>query len=147
MEFSVFIGNPDLKTVLLSASVVIAGSILFLDIRGVIVDFNQKMIYYYFSLILFRIHFKKVDIEGFENVDLILFSENQTMAVIPHSTTVRTKVYEIRLTNSEKKEVLIAETTDYQKAISLMNEIADRLNLKARNRYADWLKEVKNRRK
>lgn len=69
------------------------------------------------------------------------------MAVIPHSTTVRTKVYEIRLTNSEKREVLIAETTDYQKAISLMNEIADRLNLKARNSYADWLKEVKNRRK
>ena len=96
---------------------------------------------------MFKLRHQRIDLQNVQKIELRLFSENQGMNMLSISTTVRTKVYELYLKTNNQKEMLIAESTDYQKATHLMNTLAEGLNIDAENKYEEWKLRMRKRRR
>lgn len=60
------------------------------------------------------------------------------------STTVRTKSYDIYLSNKNHK-ILLLEITDYEKAKKLITEIGQALNIAAIDKYAEFRKAARTK--
>ncbi len=125
------------------------GLILIFSGEGNILDFQNKKLILYHSFLSFKYLYRTVDITDFKQVDLVLFSENQTYRSanrVPNSTTIRTRVYELRLKNDSENH-LVSETTDYEKAKLMLNEISEGLNIEGINQYQAWRERMVSRRR
>lgn len=82
------------------------GTIPLLSIKGVRFDFEAKTASKYVDFLLFKWKYQIMNLEKMETIELRLFSENQKMNMLSISTTVRTRVYELYLTESGKTRLL-----------------------------------------
>lgn len=138
--------SPNLLSLTFWSLLLIPGIILLLAIQGVRFDFSKKEAHQYLDLLLIKIPYEKINLQPFKAVELRLFSENQTMNMTSISTTVRTRVYELYLKSGDSSQILIMESTDYAKALSLMKALSAGLNISAENKYEEWIQRVKNKR-
>lgn len=120
------------------------GLILLFSGEGNILDCKNKKLILYRNFIFIKYRYKTVEISDFRQVDLVLFSENQNFNMasrVPQTTTVRSRVYELRLKNLSEN-LLIAESTDYEKAKEMLKEIAEGLKIEGIDQYKAWRQRV-----
>ena len=143
----IFITNETTISRVLSISCASIGFLSLLSIRGILFNFETKKALKYVNFLVFKLKYMNMDLQNMQTIELRLFSENQGMNMLSISTTVRTKVYELYLTENSKKRTLVAESTDYSKAIQLMNKLSEGLNIVAENKYEEWKLRMRGRRR
>lgn len=122
------------------------GILLLLSIKGVEFSFQDKKASRYLSFILFKLKYDTYDLKNLEAIELNLYTDTTRMNMTSITTTVRTRVYELHLKLNEDVRILIADSTDYSKAVQLMNTLSDGLGVTAENKFEERLASAKNRR-
>lgn len=134
-SITLMINSADTISFIFSILGIIIGAVLFLSIKGIKFNLDEKKAYRFSNLILTRVTYDVIDLSAFDSVELSLFSEAQTMNMKSITTTVRTKVFEIYMRSGKAKKVLILETTDYKRAKEILAKLTDSLNITSKNRY------------
>lgn len=124
----------------------VLGIILFLSIKGVVIDFENKMARWYLHFLIVKLFYKKTRLSDYKAVELQLFSQSQRMNMKSITTNVRTRVYELYLIANGKPPILIADSTDLAKAESIMESIAKGLDIESRNKYRQLRQRARSRR-
>ncbi|MCB0737270.1 MAG: hypothetical protein KDC92_07135 [Bacteroidetes bacterium] len=121
------------------------GLVVVLSIEGVIIDFKRKRLKSYFHLLFFKVGFWK-STEDFKKVILTLEVSNTTYASRAAQTYLRTRSYNLFLVDSNNDKLLLAEYTDYDKALKLAEIIAKRLNIPFENHFEEMMEGLAERR-
>lgn len=130
----------------LSVSIAI-GIFCSLSIKGTIICLDRKTVEHYYELLFTKFIYKTISADDYDFLELRLYSDIESFQKIPQSTTVRTKVYELYLVHQNSRE-LILESTNYKKALQMLNDVSLALEIQPANAYEEWKKEIlQNRRK
>lgn len=114
------------------------------SIQSLEIDSSKKVAIKKLNLLLSSIPLKKAQLNSFDQVYITLYTDNQTMNMASISTTVRSKSYDIYLSNKNHK-ILLLEITDYEKAKKLITEIGQALNIVAIDKYAEFRKAARTK--
>ena len=120
--------------------VTIIGFLLFISIRGVLIDHDKQRIKPYIDLILFKIGTWE-PLAHYEKIILKYLSESQTMNSRGNSTNFAIQSFDIILTSNNKKEIIIKEFLNYEDAKSFLIEYSQRLD----KEYLDMYERMKER--
>jgi hypothetical protein len=105
----------------------ISGLILFFSIRGVLIDFDKKRIKPYFDVIIAKIGSWET-LDQYDRIVLKYTNQSQRMNSRGSSTTYVTRSFDIVLTSNNKKDLIIKEFVNYDKAKSFLLEYSQRLS-------------------
>ncbi|MEI6124722.1 MAG: hypothetical protein WCQ95_13975 [Bacteroidota bacterium] len=106
---------------------IITGIILFFSIRGVLINSDKKFIKPYFDFIIIKIGTWE-SLEQYDKIVLKYSNESQTMNSRGNSTNYVTKSFDIVLTSKNKKDLIIKEFVNYDKAKLFLVEYSQRLH-------------------
>ncbi len=106
---------------------ILNGIILFFSIRGVLIDNDKKLIKPYLDFIIAKIG-KWESLSQYDKIVLKYTNESQTMNSRGNSTNYVTKSFDIVLTSTTKKELIIKEFVNYDKAKTFLVTYSLRLN-------------------
>ncbi|QNR25206.1 hypothetical protein [Croceimicrobium hydrocarbonivorans] len=137
--------DPSLKVI--SGILLVPGIVLCLSIQYTQLNFTEKTAVCYLKLFIFKIKLSKTPLDDCEQVSLRLYRDNQTMQMLSISSQVITREFELYLKDLDGSDLLIAESTDYQEALEILNILSEGLGLPAVNEYEIWKsKRMKTRR-
>jgi hypothetical protein len=106
---------------------IITGIILFFSIRGVLIDWDKKLIKPYLDFIIVKIGTWK-SLGQYDKIVLKYTNESQTMNSRGNSTNFITKSFDIVLTSNDNKDVIIKEFVNYDKAKLFLVEYSQRID-------------------
>jgi hypothetical protein len=110
----------------LGIMIIIIGIIFFISKRGVLIDFDKKLIKPYLDFIMVKLG-KWESLVDYDKIVLKYTNESQTMNSRGNSTNYITKSFDIILTSKNKKDIIIKEFVNYNKAKSFLVDISQRL--------------------
>ncbi len=103
-----------------------AGIVLFISIRGVIIDSEKEKIKPYINLIVTKMG-KWRSLDPYEKIVLKYTSQSQRMNSRGNSTSYVTKSFNIVLSSSQRKDMIVKDFTDYGKAKAFLADYSIRL--------------------
>jgi hypothetical protein len=124
------LGIVALRLVFPGIAVIITGLVLFVALKGVVIDYDARMVKPYYNFLLFKVG-RWLQLNNYSKLELRLFTESQTMNMVSISNTYTTKTFNIYLRGAETKEILLKEFQDYEKAKLFLKEYSGKLNLEA----------------
>jgi hypothetical protein len=135
-----FSGNHYIFSLLL----LIAGIILSLSIRGVIIDFDQAKIKPYFNLLVYKTGTWK-PLGNYDRIVLALFNESQTMNMISITNTYTVKSFDVYLQGVNEKDLLVKEFSEYPRAKSFLDQYSIKLGKEKVDNYEILLAGINER--
>ena len=123
---------------------VIVGLVLFMSIRGVLIDFDKMIVKPYFDIIIFKIG-EWESVEQYDKIVLRYTNESQTLNSRGNSTNYITKSFDIFLTSNNKNELQIKEFINYMDAKTFLIEYSKRLKLTSLDLYEQMKQEIEER--
>lgn len=114
------------------------GFLLFLSIRGVMIDNKSKRIKAFLDILIFRIGNWR-NLSEFDTIVLKLFTESQTMNMESISNTYTTTIFEVLLQGKNASDIILKEFTDYGKAKTLLENYSIKLQLESKDLFASIL--------
>jgi len=129
-----------LLSIAISSLLIVIGFILFLSIRGVLIDYYNRKIKSYVDCFIFKIGSWKTVVET-DKLMLKYFNESQKMHYKSISSNIQTRTFDIFIKSEDNKELLIREFTKYDKALSFMIEFSKKINIS----YVDTYEILKQR--
>ncbi|MEI8201868.1 MAG: hypothetical protein WCH34_02580 [Bacteroidota bacterium] len=136
--------NVSIGLCALGGVVMIIGGVLFISIRGVLIDSDKNLIKPYFDIIIA----KQGGWESLGDYDKLILkyrNESQTMNSRGNSTNYVTKGFDIVLTSNNKKDLIVKEFVDYDKAKSFLIEYSQRLGKESVDMYEIMKKRIEER--
>ncbi|MDZ7742549.1 MAG: hypothetical protein U5Q03_12555 [Bacteroidota bacterium] len=124
---------------LLSISI---GLILFLKVNGLIIDTQEKRYKPYLDLLLFK-YGKWHELAPYDQLTLKLFNESQTMNMVSISNTHTIRTYDVCLRGNKVPDILLKDFVEYENARKFLNTVAEKLQMKTFDAYAEFLKKRK----
>ena len=112
----------------------IIGVILFVSVRGVLIDYDKKRIKPYFDFIFIKIGTWE-SLAYYDKIVLKYSHKSQTMNSRGSSTNYVTKSFDIALISNNKKDLIIKEFVNYDKAKLFLIEYSQRLNKESVDMY------------
>jgi hypothetical protein len=131
-------GNHDLMAIV----TIILGFIVFLAIKGVLIDYNKEKIKAYSDLLLLKLG-KWEALDDYNKIVLKYLNESQTMNMASISRTYTAKSFDIYLENANGKKILLKEFIYYENAKDFLDKYADKLNAKKIDDYKVTLEKIK----
>lgn len=134
-----------IETVFLGILISLVGIILFISIRGVLINYKENKIKVYLDILVTKIGFWR-SLDEFNKVVLKFVNESQAMNYKSVSTTVRTISFDVVLANHGNNELLLRSFSNYDDAKKFLVEYSVRLNKAMFDRYAEIREELSIRR-
>jgi hypothetical protein len=106
------------------------GIILFLSIRGVIIDYGSMLVKAYLDLLFWKTG-KWKPLAKYDRIVLKPFNESQTMNMASISDTFTTRMFDICLRGNNSGDFLLKEFTNYQDARSFLETYALKLKIES----------------
>ncbi|MDD2622191.1 MAG: hypothetical protein WC142_03965 [Bacteroidales bacterium] len=119
---------------LLAIITIIVGFIVFLAIKGVLIDYDKEKIKAYTDLLLLKFG-KWETLNDYNKIVLKFLNESQTMNMASISRTYTTKSFDIYLENENGKKILLKEFIHYENAKEFLDKYADKLNMEKSDNY------------
>lgn len=120
------------------------GLAILLSVKGVIIDVENRKLKSYFDFFIFKTG-NWENIATYNKVTLELTNKSQQMNSRGSSTNVKTKTYDIFLTDSTWRKIELKDFTDYAEAKELLNTMATALKITSVDHYAEARKNAKSR--
>jgi len=127
-------GNFSFFILAIGIVIIISGITLFISIRGILIDFDKKLIKPYLDIFIVKMGTWE-SLEQYDKILLKYTSESQTMNSRGNSTNYVTKSFDIVLTSNNKKDLIIKEFVNYDKAKSFLVEYSQRLDKESIDTY------------
>jgi hypothetical protein len=114
------------------------GLVLFLSIRGVMIDYKSMRVKAFLDILIFKIGNWR-NLSEFDTIELKLFTESQTMNMVSISNTYTTTIFEICLQGKNSCDLILKEFTDYSVAKVFLQKYSIKLKLKSIDLFAPIL--------
>ncbi|MDQ3112311.1 MAG: hypothetical protein M3R17_20695, partial [Bacteroidota bacterium] len=136
----------DFSFVVLAIGIVLmtVGLMLFLSIRGVLIDVEQNRIKPY--VIFFARIGSWQPLTYYNKIVLSYVNESRTMNARAGTVTMSTKGFDIFLKADDKSKLRIKELTDYSEAKAFLTKYAKKLNIMEVNSYEQMKEQLQKRR-
>lgn len=126
---------------------VFPGMIVFLSVRGVLIDAEKKRVKPYFDIFIAKIGSWE-SLDDYDKIILKYLSQAQTMNSRASTTTYRTKSFDIYLVGATReKDLLLKEIFDYEEAKVFLLSYSEKLNKPGVNQYEQMKEQLAHRRK
>lgn len=125
---------------ILSIIVSLIGLVLFLSIRGVMIDYKSMRVKVFLDILIFKIG-NWHNLSEFNTMELKLFTESQTMNMVSISNTYTTTIYEVCLQGENSCDLILKEFTDYTIAKTFLQKYSAKLKLNSIDSLALILEE------
>lgn len=122
------------------------GLVLLLSVEGVIIDPKTKKMNRYFSFLLFKSS-DWVYIGQYQKLVLRLHREAHEVNMRSITNNIRTKTFEIHLSNEKGDDLYVTEYTDYESAHETVNQLSEALELPIEDQYQVMLDQLAERRR
>ena len=113
----------------------IFGIILFVSVRGVLIDYKSMRIKPFLDIFIWKIG-NWYSISKFDNLALKLFSESQTMNMLSISNTFTTRTFDVCLQGKSSNDILLKDFVEYNEAKSFLETYTIKLKLESIDLYA-----------
>ena len=123
---------------ILSIIATLIGFLLFLSIRGVMIDNKSMRIKAFLDLLIFKIGNWR-NLSEFDIIELKLFTESQTMNMESISNTYTTTIFEVFLKGKNTSDIILKEFTEYGKAKTFLEKYSIKLQLESNDMFASIL--------
>ena len=139
--------GSDISVVFLMSGIAMTfiGLVLFVSIKGVLIDLEKGLIKPYFDLILIKLGSWE-SIEYYDKILLKYINESQTMNSRANSTKYNTKSFDIVLTSKKYGELILKEFNNYTEARAFLIDYSQRLNKESSDEYELLTERIKERR-
>lgn len=121
------------------------GLVTLLSIEGVVIDLENRKLQSYFSFIFFKLGDWK-SLDYYDKLILTIYSQQSTYALRATTQTVKTKSFDVCLTNSGGMSLIVAEYGNYYEALEFAEELAEKLNLPFEDQFAEMQDSIAERR-
>ena len=125
---------------ILSLIATLIGMLLFLSIRGVIIDNKSMRIKAFLDILIFKIGTWR-NLSEFDTIELKLFNESQTMNMVSISNTYTTSIFEVCVRGKNSCDLILKEFTDYSIAKTFLQKYSAKLKLNSIDSFALILEE------
>ena len=112
---------------LIAIPLIIAGIILFLTYRGILIDHHNGSIMTYENYIFFKAGTWQ-SLNGFDRITLSISNESQRLNSRGSSKTYRSKTFQIYLSNGNDHKLLLYEFSDLAAARKFLKMYGEKLN-------------------
>ena len=136
-----FVHYTSIIKLIIASIFIVSGAISCMAIRGIIIDVENKSIKPYFDILVAKIG-KWEAIDQYDTIVLKYINESQAMHSRGNSSNIQTKSFDIYLSSSNTKELLIAEFINYQEAQTCLHTYATKLHKTPIDRYQLMLQEL-----
>jgi len=131
-------GNHDFMAII----TIILGFIVFLAIKGVMIDYDKDKIKAYSDLLILKFG-KWETLNDYNKIVLKYLNESQTMNMASINPTDTTKSFDIYLENTNGKKILLKEFIYYENAKDFLDKYADKLNAEKIDDYKVTFEKIK----
>jgi len=118
----------------LGTLMIITGIVLFLSIRGVLIDIDNRIIKPYIDIVIAKPGSWE-SLDKYDNIELKYKNESQTMNSRGNSTNYVTKSFDIVLTSNTEKDLIIKEFANYDAARSFLIVLSKELDMESIDTY------------
>ncbi len=123
----------ELKLVLLITALI--GLTIAPVFKGVHLDTQKNTATKYVSVFLFKWKEVQYPLDHFKKLQLTIYKDAQIMRMKSQQSLISTKSYDIYLLSENQDKLIIAEFTDYKKAVEFLNKSSSTLGLPAEDLY------------
>ena len=128
----------------LGCLLIFSGFVLFISIRGVIIDTEKNIIKSYFDIFLTKLGFWE-SLEEYDKIVLKYTTESQTMNSRGNSTNYQTRSFDIVLKSDYKKDLTLKEFVNYDEAKDFLIEYSKKMNKMNIDNYELIKQRIQNR--
>ncbi|MEI6577145.1 MAG: hypothetical protein WCO63_13290 [Bacteroidota bacterium] len=122
----------------------LVGLIVFISIKGVLIDIENRKIKKYFDVFLVKFG-KWQPLDHFTTVTLNYSSISQAMHSRGNSSDILNRLYTITLTNDKHQELKIKEFVAYEDAVVFLDEFAKKNNMETKNTFEILKEQIQER--
>ena len=143
---TIFMAFVELSVIgtLIGLAVMTSGMMLFLSIRGVLIDIQllriKPYVYFFTDIGAWE------SLTHYDRIVLRYVNESRTMNHRAGSTTHKTRCFEVFLVASNKSELMLKEFSNYDEAKKILSEYAKKLNKVEVDSYESMKEQLQKRR-
>lgn len=124
--------------------IIIPSLIIFISLKGVIIDYESKKVKNFFNIIIAKIGIWQ-DFSSFSNIQLRKINESMGMNFMSISSRVDTKCFDIYLYNKENsKDLLLRSYRNIKEATAGLKEYSQKFNIEMDSKVIDISHKKKN---